>query len=656
MLAELRTLGAADVAAVDAASAAGAPAPRQLLLPAAAPLVEAFAAAHASRQLALGDRRVARQQLLAAGKGKHDEAAAAEEESSGGDVQADFCFFAELLDLALTWLARVAPPALGTLGAAAADDGGDAHGGSAPAALATVAALLRAASRASVYRARRDAAGVQWKVIDRAVDLAVPLARAACDAPASAAAAPAVRRACADVLHALLLLESRAFRPHAPLALELAAMATPADGAATDENDPLVALPLALLSVAAAERQMPATLEHLAARAAAPGGLGALQGLAPLWHSLARLVSVVPEAQAPELLPEVLDALERASAALPGAPRSAEACRASFWQLSCLASLVADSAPIVEPTAPAMRSIATRLASVVTSFAPPRHAPGELLLWRSAEALESQCDELLKPGWPAPRPAVHPAAIDFAVNLLTRPDADAAAPILEYAACAACAFEAERLEEHLQLTTMLSDWPPPQEPDDEAPPPLDADEARERLRDLVSALLAWEEADVRTAIASGARWPLLPSAIDAHPRRRSMSTVARWQLVSGGGLCRIIDAHATEKQRLRWASVLWQSLCTRTATGAAAAAAPPPPGVTSVSLRSLATGALNAASLYELRALHASLVPAAWRWMLRRLPDAASLGRRAAARVRFLVGDAAAATATTPMTTLGRSS
>ena len=160
-------------------------------------------------------------------------------------------------------------------------------------------------------------------------------------------------------------------------------------------------------------------------------------------------------------------------------------------------------------------------------------------------------------------------------------------------------------------------------------------------RDLVSALLAWEEADVRTAITSGARWPLLPSAIDAHPRRRSMSTVARWRLVSGGGLCRIIDAHATEKQRLRWASVLWQSLCTRcTATGAAAAAAPPPPGVTSVSLRSLATGALNAASLYELRALHASLVPAAWRWMLRRLPDAASLGRRAAAaRVRFLVDD-----------------
>ena len=323
----------------------------------------------------MGDRRVARQQLLAAGKGKHDEAAAAEEESSGGDVQADFCFFAELLDLALTWLARVAPPALGALGAAAADDGGDAHGGSAPAALATVAALLRAASRASVYRARRDAAGVQWKVIDRAVDLAVPLARAACDAPSSAAAAPAVRRACADVLHALLLLESRAFRPHAPLALELAAMATTAtDAAATDENDPLVALPLALLSVAAAERQMPATLEHLAARAAAPGGLGALQGLAPLWHSLARLVSVVPEAQAPELLPEVLDALESASAALPGEPRSAEARRASFWQLSCLASLVADSAPIVEPTAPAMRSIATRLASVVTSFAPPRHA------------------------------------------------------------------------------------------------------------------------------------------------------------------------------------------------------------------------------------------------------------------------------------------
>ena len=122
-----------------------------------------------------------------------------------------------------------------------------------------------------------------------------------------------------------------------------------------------------------------------------------------------------------------------------------------------------------------------------------------------------------------------------------------------------------------------------------------------------------------------------------------MSTVARWQLVSGGGLCRIIDAHATEEQRLRWASVLWQSLCTRTATGAAAAAAPPPPGVTSVSLRSLATGALNAASLYELRALHASLVPAAWQWMLRRLPDAASLGRRAAARVRFLLGDPAAA-------------
>ena len=112
---------------------------------------------------------------------------------------------------------------------------------------------------------------------------------------------------------------------------------------------------------------------------------------------------------------------------------------------------------------------------------------------------------------------MHPAAIDFAVNLLTRPDVDAAAPILEYAACAACAFEAERLEEHLQLATMLSDWPPPQEPDDVAPPPLDADEARERLRDLVSALLAWEEADVRTAIASGARWPLLPSAIDAHP-------------------------------------------------------------------------------------------------------------------------------------------
>ena len=42
VLAELRSLGAADVAAVDAASAAGAPAPRQLLLPAAAPLVEAL--------------------------------------------------------------------------------------------------------------------------------------------------------------------------------------------------------------------------------------------------------------------------------------------------------------------------------------------------------------------------------------------------------------------------------------------------------------------------------------------------------------------------------------------------------------------------------------------------------------------------------------
>ena len=177
---------------------------------------------------------------------------------------------------------------------------------------------------------------------------------------------------------------------------------------------------------------------------------------------------------------------------------------------------------------------------------------------------------------------------------------------------------------------MLSDRPPPQEADDEEPPPLDADEARERLRDLVSALLAWEEADVRTAIGSGARWPLLPSAIDAHPRRRSMSTVARWQLVSGGGLCRIIDAHATEKQRLAG----------RPCCGSRSAPAPPPappppprppPGVTSVSLRSLATGALNAASLYEL-ALHASLVPAAWRWMLRRLPDAASLGRRRRAR------------------------
>ena len=456
-----------------------------------------------------------------------------------------------------------------------------------------------------------------------------------------------MRRACADVLHALLLLESRAFRPHAPLALELAAMATPAtDAAATDENDPLIALPLALLSVAAAERQMPATLEHLAARAAAPGGLGALQGLAPLWHSLARLVSVVPEAQAPELLPEVLDALERASAALPGAPRSAEACRTSFWQLSCLASLVADSAPIVEPTAPAMRSIATRLASVVSSFAPPRHAPGELLLWRSAEALERQCDELLKPGWPAPRPAVHPAAIDFAVNLLTRPDADAAAPTLEYAACAACAFEAERLEEHLQLTTMLSDWPPPQEPDDEAPPPLDADEARERLRDLVSALLAWEEADVRTAIASGARWPLLPSAIDAHPRRRSMSTVARWQLVSGGGLCRIIDAHATEKQRLRWASVLWQSL----ALVPPPAPPPPPPGVTSVSLRRRHRAERGVAGSFA-----PSTRPSSPPRGDGCSGDCPTLPPSAAAPPRACAS-CSAATTTPPMTTLGRSS
>ena len=493
-----------------------------------------------------------------------------------------------------------------------------------------MAALLRAASRASVYRARRDAAGVRWKVIDRAVDLAVPLARAACAAPASAPP----RRRCAA--RAPMYSTRCSCSSHAPSARTHPRPRARGDGdaadgaAATGQNDPLVALPLALLSVAAAERQMPATLEHLAARAVRRRARRAA-GPCAAWHSLARLVSVVPEAQAPELLPDVLDALESASAALPGAPRSAEACRASFWQLSCLASLVADSAPIVEPTAPAMRSIATRLASVVTSFAPPRHAPGELLLWRSAEALERQCDELLKPGWPAPRPAVHPAAIDFAVNLLTRPDADAAAPILEYAACAACAFEAERLEEQLQLTTMLSDWPPPQEPDDEAPPPLDADEARERLRDLVSALLAWEEADVRTAIASGARWPLLPSAIDAHPRRRSMSTVARWQLVSGGGLCRIIDAHATEKQRLRWASVLWQSLCT------APPAPPPPPCCAPASVRQPALARHRRAERgVAVRAARPPrvLVPAAWRWMLRRLPDAASLGRRAAARMR----------------------
>ena len=420
-----------------------------------------------------------------------------------------------------------------------------------------------------------------------------------------------------------------------------------------DENDPLVALPLALLSVAAAggkclrrSNTSPPARRPAGSRAAGPCAAVALT---------ARLVSVVPEAQAPELLPEVLDALERAPAARrarlvrPGVP-------ASFWQLSCLASLVADSAPIVEPTAPAMRSIATRLASVVTSFAPPRHAPGELLLWRSAEALERQCDELLKPGWPAPRPAVHPAAIDFAVDLLTRPDADAAAPTLEYAACAACAFEAERLEEHLQLTTMLSDWPPPQEPDDEAPPPLDADEARERLRDLVSALLAWEEADVRTAIGSGARWPLLPSAIDAHPRRRSMSTVARWQLVSGGGLCRIIDAHATEEQRLRWASVLWRSLCTRTATGAAAAAAPPPPGVTS-------SACARSPPARSMRRRCTSCAPSTRpssptrRWMLRRLPDAASLGRRASCACASCSATPPLPTATTPPTvTRGRSS